>query len=125
MKDKLIKIISEYMNLESMFVGATEKFADHLLENGVIVLPCKLNSRVYDITEFIEECPCPDMYAFLTDEIIISRCRKTKELIFSIDGIDYTFDEFGTRVFSTEKEADVKISELLETAWNRRANDGT
>ena len=39
MKDKLIKIVSEYMNLESMFVGATEKFADYLIANNVFVLP--------------------------------------------------------------------------------------
>lgn len=39
MRDKLIKIISEYMNLESMFVGATEKFADYLIANNVFVLP--------------------------------------------------------------------------------------
>ena len=42
MKDKLIKIISEYMNLESMFVGATENFADYLITNNVFVLPEKM-----------------------------------------------------------------------------------
>jgi hypothetical protein len=91
-----------------------EFFADFLLAAGVIVLPCKMGSDVYDITEFIDKLPHPDMYEFSTDEIILSRCRKTKELIFGIDGIDYTFDEFGTRVFTSEDDAWKAIAERSE-----------
>lgn len=118
MRDRLIELILECStytpNFEKEARLHAEYLAQHLLNNDVIVLPCKMNSRVYDITEFIEDCPCPDVYEFLTDEIILSRCRKTKELIFGIDGIDYTFDEFGKRVFETQTEADKKISEILK-----------
>jgi hypothetical protein len=125
MRDRLIELIMECStytpNYEEQARLHAEYLAQHLLNNNVIVLPCKMNSRVYDITEFIEECPCPDVYAFLTDEIIISRCRKTKELIFGIDGIDYTFDEFGKRVFSSEKDAEKEASKLIA----ERSENGT
>ena len=113
MRDKLIQLITEI--LQPKETVSVEEIADHLLANGVIVLPCELGKYVYDITEFVEKCPCPDVYRFCTDDIILSRCRKTKQVIFGIDGIDYTFDEFGKRVFTTEKEADLKISELLRS----------
>ena len=119
MRDRLIELILECSTYTPEYSEQArlhaEYLAQHLLNNNVIVLPCKMNSRVYDIGEFVDKHPCPDVYAFLTDEILLSRCRKTKELIFGIDGMNYTFDEFGERVFSTEKEADLKISELLRS----------
>ena len=36
----------------------------------------------------------------------------TKEMIFGIDGIDYTFDEFGKRVFLTKEKAYEKLRAL-------------
>ena len=82
------------------------------MNNNVIVLPCKLNSTIYDIGEYVDKHPYPEMYEVDTDDITISRCRTTKEFIFCVDGVDYTFDEFGTIVFASEDEAYKKISEL-------------
>jgi hypothetical protein len=122
-RDRLIELIMECSTYTPEYSKHArlhaEYLAQHLLNNNVIVLPCKLNSEVYDITEFIDKCPCPDMYEFSTDDILLSRCRTTKEMIFSIDGIDYTFDEFGVRVFLTEDKAYEKIREL------ERSENGT
>ena len=110
MRDRLIEILAK--SGASFEYATPEDIADHLLAEGVIVLPCRLGKEVYDITEFVEQCPCPELYEFSTDDITLSRCRETKELIFGIDGIDYTFDEFGKRVFLTEEEAYEKLREL-------------
>ena len=115
MRDRLIELILECQTFTPEYAKQARLHAEyvtqHLLNNDVIVLPCKLNRRVYDISEFVDEHPCPDVYEFLADEIIISKCRKTKEFIFSIDGMDYTFDEFGKVVFSTREEAERAIAE--------------
>ena len=50
MRDRLVEIINEYMNLDAMFSGATQKFADYLLANGVIVPPCRVGDTVYVLT---------------------------------------------------------------------------
>lgn len=117
MRDRLIALILECSTYTPEYTEQArlhaEYLAQHLLNNNVIVLPCKLGSFVYDISEFVEKHPCPDMYRFITDDIILSRCRKTKELIFGIDGIDYTFDEFGKRVFSSEKEAEKEACKAI------------
>lgn len=42
----------------AIFEGDIEKIADHLLENGVIVLPCKVGDVVYIIDEG-DECTEP------------------------------------------------------------------
>ena len=116
MRDRLIELILECStftpNYEKQARLHAEYVAQHLLNNGVIVLPCKIGSNVYDISEFVDKHPHPEMYEFCADDVMISRCRKTKELIFGIDGIDYTFDEFGTRVFLTEDKAYEKLREL-------------
>ena len=123
MRDRLIELLKkadEYASgVCTDYDEAQEVCADYLLAEGVIVLPCKLNSTVYDISEFIDECPYPDMYEFSTEDILLSRCRTTKEMIFGIDGIDYTFDEFGKRVFLTEEKAYEKLREL-ERSENER-----
>lgn len=83
MKDKLIKIISEYMNLESVFVGATEKFADYLIANNVFVFPEKLNDSWEICGGFITRM-------FVADEAELGKikrefeCKKVKQIITDI-----------------------------------------
>lgn len=117
MREKLIQLIMECSTYTSEYTEQArlhaEYLAQHLLNNNVIVLPCKLNSKVYDISEFVDKHPHPDMYEFITNDIVLSQCRTTKELIFGIDGVDYTFDEFGTSVFLSEKEAEKEATKLI------------
>ena len=111
MRDRLIELIES-----ARYWGAntSEELADRLLSEGVIILPCKLGKRVYDISEFIDNHPMPDIYEFLANEVILSQCRETKELIFSIEGVAYTFDEFGKTVFLTREEAEKALKERRE-----------
>lgn len=125
MRDRLIELILECSTFTPEYAKQArlhaEYLAQHLLNNNVIVLPCKLNSTVYDISEFVDKHPHPDVYKFRTDVILLSQCRTTKQMIFGIDGIDYTFDEFGTSVFLTEKEAEKEASKLIA----ERSKNGT
>ena len=92
MKDKLIKIISEYMNLESVFVGATEKFADYLIANNVFVFPEKLNDSWEICGGFITRM-------FVADEADLDKikrefeCQKIKQILTDIR--DYLVTEKG------------------------------
>jgi hypothetical protein len=66
MRERLIRIITDYMesiySIEQEFYSGDfdEKFADYLLENGVVVLPCKVGDVVY----VIQRCRCgkPENY---------------------------------------------------------------
>lgn len=49
-REKLIELLREVQYLG----GLEEKIADHLIANGIIVLPCKVGDTVY----IIRECSC-------------------------------------------------------------------
>lgn len=55
MRDKLIELITDLTNNEEPMIEGLElwadSIADYLLENGVIVPPCKVGDTVYVITE--------------------------------------------------------------------------
>lgn len=48
-RERLIEMLNEWGNKENDGVRA-ESIADYLLENGVIVLPCKVGDTVYRIS---------------------------------------------------------------------------
>ena len=124
MRDRLIELIKDLA--EDMVAKCGDecdkcshgdcvgKLADHLLANGIIVPPVKVGQTVYDITEFIDECEYAEIYEFKSDELTISKCRKTGQYIFSFDGMDYAYDEFGKSVFLTREEAEKALAEREE-----------
>lgn len=82
--------------------------AGYLLENGVIVLPCKLGNTLFDISEFFDDTTnSPEIYRYKVEYINIYKKYPDKdELCFEIDGIDAKFDDFGKTLFFSEKEAE-------------------
>lgn len=108
MKDKLIELIKEakkHTKGANCYIEREMLFADYLLENGVIVPPCKQRDTIYDISEFINGIPCPEMYEIYVDCITLES-DETGKIIFCIDGIEYYYDDFGKTVFLTEAEAE-------------------
>ena len=106
MRDRLIELIKNAPRNTRAFY---DQFADYLLENGVIVLPCKVSDTLYDIGEFFDGTPCPEKYRLRADYITLYDKypdRKEKEPWFTIDGMDYKFSDFGKTVFLTRKEAE-------------------
>lgn len=97
-------------NCSSNGICFTYKEADHLLENGVIVLPCKLN--------------LPDeLYRYMFDDDhqpIVVKCKVVKitgygfTLKHPADGREweYKYNSLGYTVFLTKEETDERIKAL-------------
>ena len=116
-KDRLINLIQNAV--DGCARNWAEVIADHLLENGVIVPPCKVEDTVYCITE----CSCEDIdgqytvcgfYGYGTDDRVCTipdgaKCpyqyrirehRVTKRDIFDVE------EFWGKTVFATREEAE-------------------
>lgn len=92
--------------------GVCLYFADR---SRFVEIPCRLGDTVYDIEEFFDGTTHPEMYEYKADYITFYDKfpdRKEKELWITIDGIDYTLDDFGKIVFLTRAEAEAKLKEM-------------
>ena len=100
MRDKLIELIKNAPVWKNgTFDEACEFVADHLIENGVIVPPCKVGQTVYTKYGYSFKI---QRIEILEDKKILFRCGN--------DGTDdymafYDF-EIGTDVFLTKEEAE-------------------
>lgn len=104
-RERLIDILGELdCDHSSAYV------ADHLLANGVIVPPCKQRDTIYDISEFIDGTPAPEMYEIYVDCISLES-NETGKTIFCIDGLEYYYEDFGKTVFLTREEAEKALAE--------------
>lgn len=97
MRDKLIELLCN-----SGFIADTsvfESLADHLIENGVILPPCKVGDILYDIYggENIKEIK--------VTKINVRFDERNKPWLI-IGGLYYAFDDFGKDVFFTFQDAE-------------------
>ena len=79
-------------------------FADYLLANGVIVLPCNVGDTVYFVY-------CGNIFPHT-----IKRFEIDKHGNFAFSSFPFTFKDFGKTVFLTREEAEKALAE-------RSAND--
>lgn len=80
-------------------------------EQGLLVwLPCKPGSKVYDISEFVERTPCPEMYELHADYIGIGKSDDGRTVI-SIDCTDFYMDDFGKIVFTSREAAEKALED--------------
>ena len=121
MRDRLIELIKTGMDkhestIENYVHPASEFVADYLLENGVIVPPCKVGDKVYRIVkEYNGETRVIDGEVF---EITATHayCQKFEyRFYFWANGEDFirrnysiwcNFTEVGKTVFLTREEAE-------------------
>lgn len=101
-KDSLIRNISKSCKL-------AENITDDLINEGVIVLPCKVGGKLYilySVTKEIEEC---DITGFIiqTKHDVIQFKDGT---IYTIWNKDYNA-HFGKTLFLTREEAEEKLKE--------------
>lgn len=93
-RERLVELIgkSKYVGLETfndrLLKSALERLADHLLENGVIVLPCKVGDTVYQ-----------------TDTAGQIYASTVKNIIYDTSSIAFDERAIGTTVFLTKEEA--------------------
>ena len=112
-KERLVKIIAQKPELTdklNISVVQVNKFADHLIDNGVIVPPCKVGATVWVILQ---------CYKFTKPEIesrkILSvQIYKNRNIQYHYkDGCFYKND-IGKTVFLTRKEAEKALKERRE-----------
>ena len=109
-REQLIKLINQ--KVDSVFFKA-EELADYLLENGVIVPPCKVGQTVYIIYE-------PDFEEdYVLDVEVSEMGQDFRGMWISVDlplGMrlsKYVFpNNLGKTVFLTKEEAEQKLKEL-------------
>ena len=112
MRDRLIDLLHDSdLSLDSV------RLADHLIENGVVVLPFEIGKTVYDATEYFENIPCPMIYDLKHKEMTIEKVGKDR-FLFTYDGMCIHPENIGKTLFFTENEAWKVIAERSE-------NEGT
>lgn len=125
MREKLIELLDEAENFAKekcaeyeVCVGCPYSCKDanycmdgfivnHLLANGVIILPCKVGDTVYDISEFIEGTAHPEIYELKDQEIAFMANGW-----FSYDSTFIQHEDFGNTLFLTREEAEAALKEV-------------
>lgn len=116
MRDRLVELISDMENeLLRSYPYTTDEYriaclADHLIENGAILPPCKVGDTLYDISEFVNGCSYPEIYEYTCEYITIFK-DKDGETVFEIDAINFHFNDFGKTVFLTREDAEKALRE--------------
>lgn len=113
MRDRLVEILED---AEGLPVCQTfEGFADYLIENGVVVIPCKIGEKLYHTVELLNgERLVVEGIAFGYAATFESGKTK-KRIYFWASGDNFTsrhyscwleISEFGKTVFLTREEAE-------------------
>ena len=113
MRDRLIELLWERLcGGDKQWAG---EIADYLLENGVIVPPCKVGDEVYRIV---------GDDSILAWDIVCMECY-VDEIGFVDDSDNWiTFDDFGKTVFLTKKEAENALSKLQASYEQVKGGEG-
>lgn len=117
MRERLIELLNKKydhfcdqcgVNKDSHY---TENLADYLLDNGVIVPPCKAGDVVYKILPFksqIEEYEVRSI-EFYKNDLVINLCWSVCQPLTCIDGSD-----INKTVFLTKEEAEQALKGVKE-----------
>ncbi|MDO4810558.1 MAG: hypothetical protein Q3985_01310 [Eubacteriales bacterium] len=112
-REKLIELLRLCVHSDSADPPDVDEFAlgldaDHLLANGVVVLPCKVGDTVYDIYEALHNGE-GDVRALKVTDTHIHLDRRNKAWII-ICGYYFAIDDFGKTVFLTREEAEKALA---------------
>lgn len=104
----MIELLDVCRGIEGYGIDLVEKQADYLIENGVIVPPCKLGDTMYcDGKYFASHCK-GEIMSFpvnLIETTVSSMFRGETDVCFD-------FDCFGKTVFLTKEEAEKALRGL-------------
>ena len=112
MRDRLIELIKEGNG--GYHFNSLELIADHLLANGVIVLPCKLGEKLYGIFGLGSSYSIYE----LQDDMMSIFSSHSGNILFSYDENYVDPDCIGKSIFLTREEAEKALAE-------RRKEDAT
>ena len=124
-RERLIELLYKRLrkhevDIENYAIPLPEYFADYLLENGVMVLPCKINDHVWFIKSAFSVLSKP-LEARIIDIRGISIDRNILyETITLYNDLArrFTSNDIGTKVFLTKEEAEQAIQALKGGATN-------
>lgn len=114
MRDRLINLIDEAINDEET---SYSNIADYLIENGVIVPPCKAGDVVYVTVYNIKTSTFNIHRGYISN---ISFAETGNRVTISHEGYDDEplfnkfygrFEDFGKVIFFTREEAEAKLRE--------------
>jgi hypothetical protein len=111
-KERITEILKAYTKKHNIMASSVilEEYAEELLANGVIVPPCQIGQKVYDIGEFVLGVVAPDIYELKADEMTIEK-GIDGALNFVYDGMYINNEGIGKTVFLTKEEAEEKLRE--------------
>lgn len=119
-RERLIELLRSAPKTDTVYgniklpepVQTLQTIADHLLANGVIVLPCKIGEKLYDTGEFfLENCSCPEIYELKDDEMTIHKRPHGEEYRFTYDSFYIGHDDIGKTVFLSRELAEKALAE--------------
>ena len=86
-------------------------YADHLIENGVIVPPCKLGSEIYMLVTRHTKS-----FEWENKKMILQNNQHTfiKKTTFTKSNFFKVIEEFGKTVFLTKEDAEQKLGGVQE-----------
>lgn len=112
-RERLVELLNKSCEARGWLMNGAGTIADYLLENGVIVLPCKVGDTVYIVhntAESIElDCSETCIYETVIDSIHISGIVEYHMFYKKIMHPDCDFfsdKDIGKTVFLTEEEAE-------------------
>lgn len=124
-RKRLIELLSQPI-FPKIGVDPAEVVADYLLDNGLIVPPCKVGDTVYILDVLADNCKCADCdYYYAGGMGDLPECEKTRhgyryhkcvEIIEQRATMQsilcwLSCDDFGKTVFLTREEAEKSLSE--------------
>lgn len=123
-RERLVELLQEWGNKENDGVRA-ESIADYLLENGVVVLPCKINDHVWFIKSAFSVLVKPfeariiDIRGISIDHNILYE----SVTLYNDLTRRFTSNDIGTKVFLTREGAEQAIEALKGGATNENNPD--
>ena len=119
MKGQLMDLIRNALGKDyeatAEYVG--NLIADSLIENGVVVLPCKLGKSLYDISEFKNGVPHAEMYEV---EIKGAWIEGNNTVLLDEQANSYSCEALGKTLFRSQEEAEKEVERLRkgkENVW--------
>lgn len=122
MKERLIELLNGAVDEVKQTCGGANTIADYLLENGVIVPPCKVGDKVYHIRETTCEnidglYTICEFYRHSGDNLCAlpkGKCPnkyRIAECCVSRDNLLIVTEKWGKTVFLTREQAQAKLKE--------------
>ena len=102
-KEKITEILKAYTKKHNIMASSVilEEYAEELLANGVIVLPCKVGDKIYQ-TDGVK----------IYESTIMEMTFTTNKVVYCTENICFDETAIGESIFLTKEEAEEKLKEL-------------